>query len=91
MDSKKTSSAKSTKSSKQEPDSINVDYFIDEVIKRNLSPFHGKISEVNMGLNDPDLDIAMDKLAQCMTALQRRSKRLSKEGDYGKIKHVFEQ
>ena len=58
------------------------DLVITEFIDKNLYPFHTYIAKIASTLKDADLDIAVDKIAQAVTALQRREKVLRKEGKY---------
>lgn len=59
------------------------DVLIDQTVKNTLLPLHGIFSEIAMKSKDPQLDLAVDKLAQTMTALNARSKERRKKGIYG--------
>ena len=62
----------------------SLDEMIDSFVKGSLQSFHAILSEYGMIANDPDIDLACDKIAQSMTTLQKRSKRRRQGGVYGK-------
>lgn len=59
------------------------DTLVDEAIKNQLIPLHALISEKAINGKEPQLDLAGDKIAQAMTALQVRLKERKKKGIYG--------
>lgn len=70
-----------TSSTKKE---MPVDEYLHDTVTRILAPFHAAVSEKNIKLQDADLDLAMDKIGQAMTAIQRRLNARRKDGTYGK-------
>lgn len=58
---------------------LSLEEKIDNYLETHLMPFHALLSKENMKLNDPKLDIAIEKLAQAQTVLLARAKLLRKE------------
>lgn len=63
---------------------LHFDEEMDSMVEKVLQPLHAIISKRAMAGKDAKLDLAAEKLGQCMTALQARTKELMKEGKYGK-------
>lgn len=66
------------------PRYTQVDDYLKAAVNDVMLPLHTKISERNMKLKCPDLDLAMEKLGQAMTAINKRLKQKAKDGTYGK-------
>lgn len=60
------------------------DIQVDAFIKGPLMEFHAVLSEKTQDGKEPQVDLAADKIAQAMTALQARSKDRKRKGSYGK-------
>lgn len=52
---------------------------IDTYITDGLLPFHSFLSKENIKLNDPKIDLAVEKIGQAMTVLQARNKQVLRE------------
>ena len=69
---------------KEEKVPESLDESIDDFVLNVLQPFHALLSKHSISAKDVDIDLACDKIAQTMTALQKRSKTRREKGTYGK-------